>query len=312
MKHETPIQRLSIQVNSNTLYMKRDDLGLFSFGGNKLRKALPFFEDMKQAAATTVVTYGSSSSNHCRVVAHEAKSHGLRCVVIAPEEDLKVTFNRQMVLESGAGIVTCPVDAVSTTIAKTLSELKQAGERPYFIPGGGHGLLGTQAYVEAFEEILAFEDRTGVVFDAVYLASGTGATQAGLVAGSVLHETRHAIHGISIARRKAQGAPIVLESVNELLAARGVPALKADALSFLDDYILGGYGDANAAIHGWIRRMLHEEGIPMDSTYTGKAFWGMVEHLEECGISGRNILFLHTGGTPLFFDDLLRRKEEIR
>ena len=39
-------------------------------------------------------------------------------------------------------------------------------------------------------------------------------------------------------------------------------------------------------------------------TYTGKAFYGMVRYLEEHQIHNKNILFLHTGGTPLFFDFL--------
>lgn len=47
-----------------------------------------------------------------------------------------------------------------------------------------------------------------------------------------------------------------------------------------------------------------KEGIPVDTTYVGKAFWGMLQYLQEQAVSGRKILFLHTGGTPLFFDKL--------
>jgi len=46
------------------------------------------------------------------------------------------------------------------------------------------------------------------------------------------------------------------------------------------------------------------DGIALDTTYTGKAFWGMQRYLEKQGIRGKNILFIHTGGTPLFFDVL--------
>jgi D-cysteine desulfhydrase len=45
-------------------------------------------------------------------------------------------------------------------------------------------------------------------------------------------------------------------------------------------------------------------GIPLDSTYTGKAFYGMERYLAERGVRDKCVLFLHTGGTPLFFDDL--------
>ena len=47
-------------------------------------------------------------------------------------------------------------------------------------------------------------------------------------------------------------------------------------------------------------------GIPLDSTYTGKAFWGMTKYLENKKITKKSILFIHTGGTPLFFDDMRR------
>ncbi len=48
--------------------------------------------------------------------------------------------------------------------------------------------------------------------------------------------------------------------------------------------------------------MLIEEGIPLDTTYTGKAFWGgMKEYIKKNKVAGENILFIHTGGTPLFF-----------
>ena len=45
-------------------------------------------------------------------------------------------------------------------------------------------------------------------------------------------------------------------------------------------------------------------GMPLDSTYTGKAFMGMKDYIEKESLKGKQILFIHTGGTPLFFDDI--------
>ena len=44
--------------------------------------------------------------------------------------------------------------------------------------------------------------------------------------------------------------------------------------------------------------------VTMDGIYTGKAFYGMKEYLKTHQIRGKNVLFLHTGGAPLFFDEL--------
>lgn len=46
------------------------------------------------------------------------------------------------------------------------------------------------------------------------------------------------------------------------------------------------------------------DAVPLDMTYTGKAFYGMMEYLKKQEITGKKILFLHTGGLPLFFDFL--------
>jgi D-cysteine desulfhydrase len=56
--------------------------------------------------------------------------------------------------------------------------------------------------------------------------------------------------------------------------------------------------------------VITQHGIPMDSTYTGKAFAGMADYLKRFSIVEKNILFIHTGGTPLFFDYFGNRNSE--
>ena len=60
----------------------------------------------------------------------------------------------------GAEIVKTPRDKVAETIKNTLAELKKTG-KPYFVPGGGHGNIGTEAYVGAYKEILEYEKENG-------------------------------------------------------------------------------------------------------------------------------------------------------
>ena len=72
----------------------------------------------------------------------------------------------------------------------------------------------------------------------------------------------------------------------------------------MDDYRLGGYGESSLDEIKMIQKIMAQEGIPMDATYVGKAYYGMCCYIEEHGIKGKKILFIHTGGTPLFFDSL--------
>ena len=53
-----------------------------------------------------------------------------------------------------------------------------------------------------------------------------------------------------------------------------------------------------------IRTEWRRDSICLDPTYTGKAFAGMLSYVKENNIKDKNILFIHTGGTPLFYDAL--------
>ena len=68
----------------------------------------------------------------------------------------------------------------------------------------------------------------------------------------------------------------------------------------IDKYLCGGYGQYTAEIESAIREM-EDKGIPLDPTYTGKSYYGMLKEFEAGNISG-NILFIHTGGYPDYMD----------
>ena len=78
------------------------------------------------------------------------------------------------------------------------------------------------------------------------------------------------------------------------------------ATIFDDSYTGGGYARENTEIEETIKEVLKRYGIPLDPVYTGKAFHGMVHYIRNHGITEKKVLFLHTGGTPLFFDEISR------
>lgn len=300
----TPIVDLGI-YRDNHLWVKREDLIPFSFGGNKARKALLFFREVDKGNYDCVVTYGSGSSNHCRVVSNECCRRNIPCYIISPEEASQETYNSRMMKLFGAEITTVPVSDVKNTIDSKLDELNKLGKNPYFIQGGGHGDMGTEAYVQCYEEIFEYEKEFGVKFDYIFFASGTGTTQAGLVCGQLLHEDERNIIGISIARKNPRGRDVVVDSIRSYMDGRSSEDEIQKSTVFIDDYTEG-YGSSNELIEETIDHVMKTYGIPLDITYTGKAFYGMSEYLR--GIKQKNILFIHTGGTPLFFDGLKNRR----
>lgn len=300
-----PTQELGFCLNNNRFFIRRDDLYPVAFGGNKARKAEIFFEDILKNGCDTVVTYGSSSSNHCRAVACLASQHGIGCVIVSPSEQSKETSNNKLSAIFGAKTVMCGLNEVSKVIDDTIAQLSKSGRKPYFIYGGGHGNFGTLAYKKVFEEILECQKQNGMEFDYIFHASGTGTTQAGLVAGALESSSNVKIVGISIARKVPRGRDIVVESVKDFNNFFSDEQIQ-DQVEFVDDYVGEGYGKCCEEQILLMKSILNTEGLPLDHTYTGKAFYGMTEYIKKHNIENKNILFIHTGGTPLFYDDLER------
>lgn len=295
-------------ICANKLFIKREDLIPFSFGGNKARKAELFFREIDSNGFDCVVTYGSGSSNHCRVIANECCRREIKCYIVAPQEASEPTFNSHMMELFGAEITTVPVSEVHDTIERKIAELKTAGKKPYFIEGGGHGNTGTEAYVQCYEEIREYEKKENIYFDYIFFASGTGTTHAGLVCGQLMNQDERRIIGISIARKNPRGRDVVVDSIRSYLGDRASEEQIQERTIFIDDYT-SGYGKDDKRVIETIETVLKKYGIPLDTTYTGKAFMGMNEYIKREQITGKNILFIHTGGTPLFFDTLKKLSE---
>src|SRR3990167_3970468 len=71
------LARLGTILGGPRLLIKRDDLGGFALGGNKVRKLEFFLADARTAGADVLITCGGVQSNHCRVTAAAAARAGL-------------------------------------------------------------------------------------------------------------------------------------------------------------------------------------------------------------------------------------------
>ncbi len=320
----TPIQYLGTGPRGQRIYIKRDDLLGFSFGGNKCRIAEVLLQDMKEKGCDFFVSYGSRKSNLNRVVGTLCKSEKIPCLVITALEDgeKEDTFNSRILERMEIQSVFCDKSHVREAVEQTLADLREKGYDPYYIygdsTGKGNEAAVRKAYAAAYEEIWQWEKQNRIYFRQIFHASGTGMTQGGLIAGqkAALEKMCRAegeknaepgntaaaenfgrpepeqIIGISVARNAARGAV-------EVARFAGVPV---DQVCFLDEYLCGGYGKYEEEIERTIEHVMEQYGIPLDPTYTGKAFTGMMKWLETHGNEGDPVLFIHTGGTPLYFD----------
>ena len=199
---------------------------------------------------------------------------------------------------------------VEKMLQKAVDELREKGCKPYYIYGNTRGegreWVPMEAYREVYQEICCQERKMGIHFDYIFLASSTNATQSGLLAGSLEEGDERNIVGISVSRNETRGKQVIARNLEEYaqMHKSSLPQNFKEKILFTDQYMENGYGTYSQATANLIRSIYRSEGIPLDMTYTGKAFCGMVKYLEDHQIRNKNILFLHTGGTPLFFDFL--------
>lgn len=318
---ETPIQPMRFSdKGNNRFYMKRDDLQPFSFGGNKVRFAEKFVEDMKKQHCDSMIIYGNYHSNLCRILATLCSQLEIPCYMIHNTEDItetKETNNSRIIRKMGVHEIPCKKTEIAKAVQTAMDELTEKGYRPYYIYGDIYGQgnehIPMQAYVEAYEEICRYEEREAVFFDYIFLASSTNATQSGLLAGSLSRNDERRIVGISVSRNEQRGKEVILHNLlqyQKKLSAK-FPENIREKIYFTDRYQENGYGAFSPKVGTMIETVYADEGIPLDMTYTGKAFYGMIQYLEEHEVKNKKILFLHTGGTPLFFDYIEDKKEHV-
>lgn len=296
----TPIQKIH-NLGTNNIYIKRDDLLPFSFGGNKARISNEYFIDIKKKNKNCIIAYGNPRSNLCRVISNQAFSLGLPCYIISPSDDdgsREKTNNANLTELCNASIIPCTKNNVFNTISQIIEECKNNGLDPYYVNGdiygNGNEATPVQAYIKVYSEIQ--EQKGNLNFDYIFVATGTGMTLAGLTVGKGNKLGKEKIVGISVARDREKALKTTKKYCKPFIND-SILDVEID-----DSYISGGYGKYNYDELATIRNLYCNEGILLDPVYVGKAFWGMKQYIRKHNIENSNILFIHTGGTPLSFD----------
>jgi len=282
------------------LRTKRDDLLPISGGGNKLRKAIRIFHKANKLCCNAVVTTGGIQSNHARVVALLAARYGWQCKLIlhgSPSELRHPSCNTFLMHLAGAEITIVNPDKIAVTMVQAMQEFRNNGYKPFEIPGGGHSLEGAMAYVEAIKELEDQCQNDQWRPEWIILASGTGATQAGIVVGLELIGWKAGVVGVSVARKHDRGTGIIEQCCSDLRQYLKLDGADKQPVDFRDDWVGDGYEKAGENVFEAIRTAAKMEGIILDPTYTGKALCALMDLVASGDINeGDKVLFWHTGG----------------
>jgi D-cysteine desulfhydrase len=305
----TPLEflpRLSEHLGGPRIYIKRDDLLGLAAGGNKTRKLEFLMADALARNCDTVITTGAVQSNHCRLTLAAAVREGLRCRLVLEERvegsyDAEAVGNNLLFRLLGADQITVVPGGTDLNAAmqEVADEVAADGGKPYVIPGGGSNALGALGYVACAEEILAQAFEMSIPIDHIVCASGSGGTHAGLAAGLFANHSGIDLTGISVrADRETQETKLRdLANATAALAAAG--PIPDEAIGVRDDFVGPGYSLPTDEMTAAIQMFARTEGILLDPVYTGKAAAGLIALVREGAFAAdRNVLFVHTGGSP--------------
>ncbi len=277
----------------------RDDLFPVVGGGNKGRKAVEYERELKELGCNAIVTTGGIQSNHNRAMALLAAKNGWKCHLVyhgAEERFNSENGNALLVRKSGATVEFVEADGIGPAMDAAMKRFKEEGLNPYYVTGGGHDIPGGMAYVRAAEQLYAYGTLNNYKPDYIFHASGTGSTQAGLLVGlERVGWSDVRVIGISVARQQERGRQVVTDFANELARHLGMDVDFNDRVHFCTEYLCGGYEKFTMEMTECLDRAMCESGVCFDTTYSGKAFYGMLDMVKRNKIEG-NILFWHTGG----------------
>lgn len=309
------LDRLGRELGIN-LWVKRDDLFPATGGGNKARKLPLILAEPARKGCNALVTTGGLQSNHARATALEAARRGWACTLVLhgdPGQLGSPTGNLLLSLLVGAQVRVVEPAAIAQSMSDAMQQFRDQGYTPWEIPGGGHCLAGGMAYVEAVSELADQCQQVSWWPDCVVVASGTGSTQAGIVAGFQQLERRVRVLGVSIARQHPHGKRRVEELYRELCSHLESSA-QSGAIEVHDQWIGDGYERPTQAALSAISMAAQLEGLMLDPTYTGKAFRALVDWARQEEFARTpNVLFWHTGGlVNLLASDCFREARDWR
>ncbi|HSJ44463.1 MAG TPA: pyridoxal-phosphate dependent enzyme [Euzebyales bacterium] len=307
----TPLHRaaaLERALGCPPLYVKRDDLTGFAFGGNKARTLEYLIGAARAEGCDVLITGGGPSSAHCMTAAMAARVVGMACVLVCfGEPPASRPAALALALAAGARVRFTGDDdraSIDHQLDVVAAEERASGRHPAVVPRGGATVSGSLAYAAAVPEVSTQLSRLGVEPDLHLLATGSCGTQAGLVAGTIAMGAGWRVIGASVSRPVDECVERVTALATACTQRLGVrPPMVHEVI--VVDARGPGFGRTSAAGRRCARLAAATEGLVLDDVYTAKA----LAQLPTVARSDAAV-FWHTGGTVAAVANALSAGEE--
>ncbi len=295
MLHYTPTPIQEIHSNLLTeagvrLLIKREDLNHPHVSGNKWWKLKYNIAKAVKQNKNVLLTFGGAYSNHIYSTAAAAQELGLKSIgVIRGEETLPL--NTTLTFAKACGMQLHYVTRENYRNKSSEAFIQFLADRHgefYLIPEGGSNLSAVEGCA-----VFAASLRT-IDFDYLCTAVGTGGTISGIIKGL---KDAFPIIGFPVLK----GGGFLKTDIKNFLREAAVAHYNNWRLD--SSYHHGGYAKVTQELLLFIQEMKLKHDLPLDSVYTGKMLWGVMDYIKKGNFKcGTTVLALHTGGLQGAYD----------
>lgn len=274
----TPLEHSSAlsELAGFDVWLKREDLFPLYGGGSKGRKTAALADELSYRP-DVIISVGGIHSNHIRSCSALAHHIGAALDLVVHSTGGQA---RHAELEEALGTRTlqlCTPDAVANELRELQVAAQLRGERVLVVPGGGHHAPGVLAYQRVGRALLEQCEELDLRPGVVALPSGTGGTQAGLIAGLSKTSDPPRVVGISVGRDKTRGIPPILEALEWV----GFRTPTAESVQFVDSLLGRGYGSTTPSLRRAVDVVRSLAGLEADPVYTGRMFEALLAGVPE-------------------------------
>lgn len=300
----TPVHRLE-EMGCSNLWIKRDDLDSKVYGGNKVRKLEFVLADAVERKKRRVITMGGIGTNHGLATAIYCHRLGLACTLLLFYQPVTKYVKQNMLLFHRYNAEMVYTKGMLRTGLNFYLPQKIRHPRSYFLYAGGSSPIGTLGFVNAvFELKKQIEDGLMPVPKYIFCPLGSNGTMAGLALGCLLAGLDSTVIGVRVAASYLGPLQLttpgtvksLMEKTYNLLKANSkeIPDIKICTPQVLNEYFGQGYGyPTKEGLHA-LRVLKDREDIPLDPTYTSKAFAAVIDFINDRRDATDPILYWHT------------------
>jgi D-cysteine desulfhydrase len=278
----TAVERIDLDDAGRILpiLVKRDDLGVAGYAGNKVRKLEFILADAPARGITRLVTAGAPGSHHAFATAWHGRRAGFDISLVLFPQSITEHVREMLLLDAAVGaelLWASRMEMVPYGLWR--ARFMHRREAVCIVAPGGSNEIGTFGYINGALELAAqIEAGTAERPSCIHVAAGTLGTVAGIGIGLAWAGLDIPVIGTRITSRLLTNETMLAALVRSTLARlRAAGASNAPDIGTVlrlvtlrHDQMGAGYGRATAAgTHA--TQVFDAAGLRLDATYTAKA-----------------------------------------